>query len=365
MSDFIIIGGGLIGMLTARELAMAGCQVSLLEQNRVGRESSWAGGGIISPLYPWRYHDSITALASWGQRQYPGLASALQKESGTDPEYTKSGLLVLEPEDQAHALSWGEQLPQPVIKLDKSAIKVCEPALTISTDQAIWMPEVAQIRNPRLVRAAHNGIKKHITIKEHSAVTDFVIEKGRLRGIKLESEFIPAENAIICAGAWSGDLLKDLVPTPKIEPVLGQMILFRAQPGAITRIVLHRDRYVIPRRDGRVLVGSTLEYRGYNKTTTEDAKQSLKAYAIEHFPLLADAEIEHHWAGLRPSSPKGIPYIGPVPEIEGLYLNAGHFRNGVVLGPASARLASDLVLQRDPILPPAPYALDASREPGG
>lgn len=365
MSDLIIIGGGLIGMLTARELAMAGCQVTLLERNRVGRESSWAGGGIISPLYPWRYPDSITALASWGQRHYPALASALQKESGTDPEYTKSGLLVLEPEDREPALRWGEKAPQPLIKLDKSAIKVCEPALTISTDQAIWMPEVAQIRNPRLVRAAHAGIKKHITIKEHTAVTGFLVERGRLQGIKLESDFIPTDRAIICAGAWSGDLLKDLVATPRIEPVLGQMILFRSQPGAITRIVLHRDRYVIPRRDGRVLVGSTLEYKGYEKVTTESAKQSLKAYAIEHFPILAEAVIEHHWAGLRPGSPSGIPYIGSVPGVEGLYLNAGHFRNGVVLGPASARLASDLVLQREPILPPAPYGLNASRAPAG
>ncbi len=362
MSDYIIIGGGLIGTLTARELAMAGCQVTLLEQNRVGRESSWAGGGIISPLYPWRYHDSITALASWGQRQYPALASALHEESGTDPEYTKSGLLILEPEDQEHALSWGEQQPQPLINLDKSATKVCEPALTIPTDHAIWMPEVAQVRNPRLVRAVRDGIKNHIEIRENSKVTGFVIERGRLRGVKLESEVIPTERAIICAGAWSGDLLQDLVPTPKIEPVLGQMILFRSQPGAITHMVLHQDRYVIPRRDGRVLAGSTLEYRGFDKTTTEDAKHSLKDFAIKHFPLLGEAEIEHHWAGLRPGSPSGIPYIGPIPDAEGLLLNAGHFRNGVVLGPASARLASDLILQREPILPPAPYGLDASRE---
>jgi glycine oxidase len=139
------------------------------------------------------------------------------------------------------------------------------------------------------------------------------------------------------------------------------MILFHAQPGAISRIVLHNDRYVIPRRDGRVLVGSTVEHRGFDKTITDQARASLKQYALDHFPLLEQADIEHHWAGLRPGSPQGIPYIGPVPGIDGLYLNAGHFRNGVVLAPASARLMSDIVLGRNPILPPAPYALDAER----
>jgi glycine oxidase len=115
-------------------------------------------------------------------------------------------------------------------------------------------------------------------------------------------------------------------------------------------------------RDGRIVVGSTLEYRGFDKQTTEQAKQELEAFALAHFPSLQEARIEHHWAGLRPGSPNGIPYIGQVPGIDGLYLNAGHFRNGVVLGPASARLMADIVLQRPTILDPTPYAIDAKRE---
>jgi glycine oxidase len=361
MPDFIIIGGGLIGMLTARELALEGHSVSLLEQGRTGRESSWAGGGIVSPLYPWRYVDSVTRLASWSQRHYPTLADNLRDESGIDAEYSRNGLLVLDPGDTDIALTWGKKSPQAVEALSAEAITDCEPALEAVTENAIWLPEVAQVRNPRLVKACRGAIEGRVAIHEEVAVTGLLTQSGRILGVDTTRGEFSAPNVIVCAGAWTGKLLQPYVPSPDIEPVLGQMILFRTPPKTLRRIVLHEDRYLIPRRDGRILVGSTLEYTGFEKQTTQEARESLAAYARDRFPVLREAEIEHHWAGLRPSSPQGIPYIGPVPQIEGLFVNAGHFRNGVVLGPACVRLLTDMVLKRDPILPPEPYAVDALR----
>ncbi|MET0069076.1 MAG: glycine oxidase ThiO [Candidatus Thiodiazotropha sp.] len=361
MTDCLIVGGGIIGMLTAAELHAAGMAVTLIDKGNTGRESSWAGGGIISPLYPWRYDDAITRLAGWSQTRYPALAETLIAAGGTDPEYCKNGLLILEPGDTPSALEWAGRFGQSLQPLDRDAISAIEPRLDTAAAEAVWLPEVAQIRNPRLTKSLAHAIRGKIEILEQTEATELLIDQGRVRGVGTNTGPIPAQRVIICAGAWSGTLLGGIVPSPTIEPVLGQMIIFRHRPGDISRIVLHNDRYVIPRRDGRILIGSTLEHRGFDKTTTEEAKQALKAFALAHFPGLQTAEIEHHWAGLRPGSPGGIPYIGPVAEVDGLYINAGHFRNGVVLGPASARLMADLVLGRQAILDPGTYAVDAER----
>ncbi|MES9923535.1 MAG: glycine oxidase ThiO [Candidatus Thiodiazotropha endolucinida] len=361
MTECLIVGGGIIGMLTANELHTAGMAVALVEKGHPGRESSWAGGGIVSPLYPWRYDDSISKLAQWSQAHYPAITRMLIDAGGPDPEYLKSGLLILEPTDTDRATAWSGRFDQPLHLIDQEGIAQCEPGLDTEATEAIWLPEVAQIRNPRLTKSLYHAIRQKITIHEQTEATELLIEQGRLRGVMTPTGILEADRVIVCAGAWSGNLLSDIVTPPAIEPVLGQMIIFRHQPGMITRIVLHNDRYIIPRKDGRVLVGSTLEYRGFDKHTTEQAKQELKAFAHTHFPGLGKAEIEHHWAGLRPGSPSGIPYIGPIPEIGGLYLNAGHFRNGVVLGPASARLMADIVLEHTPILDPESYAIDAKR----
>jgi glycine oxidase len=362
MPDFIVIGGGLIGMLTTRELLCAGQRVILLEQTAPGREASWAGGGIISPLYPWRYAAAVTDLASLSQQSYADLSRALERESGVDPEYTASGLLILEAEDADDALRWHGKTAQPMDRLNAQDITTCEPALSTAAETAIWMPSVAQIRNPRLVKAALGAIERRVEIRRQTRVERLLTAKGRIIGVKTAGETLSADRVIVCAGAWSAQLLQEFLPCPRIEPVLGQMILLRSRPGAIRRIVLHQDRYVIPRRDGRVLVGSTLEYRGFHKQTTRAAREALTDFALQRFPILKQARVERHWAGLRPGSPNGIPYIGPVPEIDGLYVNAGHFRNGVVLAPASARLITDLALGREPRLSAEPYALDAPRD---
>ena len=139
------------------------------------------------------------------------------------------------------------------------------------------------------------------------------------------------------------------------------MLMFKAAPGTVSRIVLEANRYVIPRRDGRTLFGSTIEEVGFEKQTTEAARDELYTIATQRFPILKEYPVEAHWAGLRPSSPAGVPYIGRHPGIDGLFVNAGHFRNGIVLGLASARLAADLVLGREPIVDPAPYAWTAAR----
>lgn len=361
MKKILIIGGGVIGLMTARELSQAGAEVALIEMGSTGKESSWAGGGILSPLYPWRYRGAVTALASWSQRIYPEFCEALFEETGVDPEYNRSGLMILDPDAPDLALNWAETEQAPMEVLDRAEIAEKEPGLGVETDAALWMPEVAQIRNPRLTKALHASISKQVEMREREEVLDLQVEDGRVRGVTTTSGSIEAEHVIVCTGAWTAQLLEKLGRKPEIRPVRGQMILFYAKPGQIRHLSLYRERYVIPRKDGRVLIGSTLEDAGFEKRTTAEAKEELYRVATEMFPLLKRTPIEDHWAGLRPGSPSGIPYIAPYPGAEGLYVNAGHFRNGLVTGPASARLIADIVLERPPILPPSAYALDSPR----
>jgi glycine oxidase len=357
----LVVGGGIIGLLTARELVQAGATVTLVEMGETGRESSWAGGGIISPLYPWRYADSVTALARWSQHAYPTLCADLHQETGVDPELTQSGLLILDLEERDRALAWAERHQVDIHVLDAEHIRAGEPELGPRPAEALLLPTVAQVRNPRLARAARRSLEGLVELREQEEVLELLVDHGRARGVRTAKGEILAEQVVVCTGAWTAKLLEQHGSRPQIEPVRGQMILFLARPGQITHVTLYRDRYVIPRRDGHVLIGSTLEHAGFAKATTAEAKEDLYRSAVELFPILKRTPIEDHWSGLRPGSPSGIPYIGAYPDVEGLYLNAGHFRNGVVTGPASARLVAELILGRAPILDPAPYALVARR----
>ncbi|MCG8428845.1 MAG: glycine oxidase ThiO [Chromatiales bacterium] len=363
MNHYLIIGGGIIGMLSARELATAGAKVTLLERQQTGHESSWAGGGIVSPLYPWRYADSVTALASWSQHYFQQLSEELTTNTGIDPQWTQNGLLIISPEENRLSTDWANVHTKQVQIIGPSDISNIEPALVTDAPSAIWMSDVAQIRNPRLAQALKAEIVRlGVEVLEHTPADQIITKQGRFDSLKTKEGSLRADALVVCAGAWTGELLKDLPHRPEVSPVRGQMILFKTDPGVISRITLEEDRYIIPRRDGRVLFGSTIEHTGFEKQTTPEALAELQQIALTRFPVLQQYPIEKQWAGLRPGSPHGIPYIGEHPDIKGLFVNAGHFRNGVVLGPASSRLIADLVLERYPILPPTPYGLEAPRD---
>ncbi|HIA00343.1 MAG TPA: glycine oxidase ThiO [Myxococcales bacterium] len=364
MTDCIVVGGGLMGMLTARELAKAGLAVSLLDKGALGRESSWAGGGILSPLYPWRYDQAIQPLARWSQQVYPSLVKELQAEGCGDAEWSQSGLLILDPDDPARVEEWTQRFQSTLEWCSDDAVRKLEPALTLPSNftQAVWLENVAQVRNPRLLKALRQSLEQHgVEIRSEVEVFKVLQQKNRISGVETSVGTLAAECVVMCSGAWTGDLLKGLKTTPEVSPVRGQMLLFRGAAGALKRIVLSAGHYVIPRQDGRVLVGSSMERVGFDKSVTDAVYHELKEIAYDLFPILQSAEIEAHWSGLRPEAPKGVPYLGEHPDLPGLYVNAGHFRNGLVLGPASAQTVADLVLQRPlsvPDLNLQDYALD-------
>ncbi len=359
MSDFLIIGGGVIGMMTARELAHVGASVTVVDSRTCAQESSWAGGGIVSPLYPWRYSEPVTRLATWSQTSYIHLTQQLLDETGCDPELRLKGMFMVNVEDEAEALRWGETYQRPMERVDADFLYRKEPQLQSGCRSALWMPEVSSIRNPRLGQALRRSLELNpqVTLLENTPVESFILDGGRVRGVKTAQGELRAGQVVVAAGAWSGQLLQSLQIALPVEPVKGQMMVFKAPAGLINRVVLMGGRYLIPRNDGRILVGSTLEREGFDKQPTSVARESLYQTAISICPALAEYEVEHHWAGLRPGSPQGVPFIGAVPGFDNLHVNAGQYRNGLVLAPASTRLLADQLLGRKPVIDPAPYQL--------
>ena len=355
----LIIGGGIIGLLTARELALSGESVTVIDRSELGTESSWAGGGILSPLYPWRYSEAVNQLARWSQQHYKQIAQELINEGCTDPEWTQSGLLVLDPEDMPVAAQWAEQYGMECQQVDRVKAVELEPALGAESKQSLWFPDIAQIRNPRLVKSLREYCQQSgIGLVTGAEVTRLLQNKGIISGVQAADREYHAEKVVITSGAWSANLLREVGCDVDINPVRGQMLMYQGDPGQVQHMVLKNSHYVIPRRDGRILVGSTLENVGFDKATTDEGKAELIAFAEGLMPCFKTLPIERHWSGLRPGSPQGIPYISGIPGIEGLYLNSGHYRNGVILGPASARLMADIILKREPIMDPSLYGLE-------
>lgn len=359
MSDHVlVIGGGVMGLLTAYNLADHVGRITLIDRSAVGQESSWAGGGIVSPLYPWRYSPAVTALAHWSQDFYPRLGQRLAVDTGIDPEVHTTGLYWLDLEDETQALAWARRNDRPLTTVAISATYAAVPVLGPGFERAIHMADVANVRNPRLVKALKAALAAmpNVTVQEHCEVQGFVLDGSRVVGVRSAHGEVLADEVVLTAGAWSGELLQTLGIDLPVEPVKGQMILFKCAADFLPSMVLAKGRYAIPRRDGHVLIGSTLEHAGFDKTPTAEALHSLKASAVDLLPALAEATPVQQWAGLRPGSPEGIPFIGALQRHPGLWLNCGHYRNGLVLAPASCRLLADLLLGREAVIDPTPYA---------
>ncbi|MEE9494804.1 MAG: glycine oxidase ThiO [Gammaproteobacteria bacterium] len=348
MQDVIIVGSGLIGLLTARELVSAGVRVSILERAELAGESSWAGGGILSPLYPWRYPEQVNLFAAWSQQRYPQICEELLASTGIDPQYSQNGLLMLDTGDATKAWQWADRFAANLQLVDEQHIQSLEPGLRQPPESGFWLPDVAQIRNPRIVQSLIRYLQQQgVQFRPNCPVTDFIQDKSCVQGVVCENERLFADRVVVASGAWSSRLLASSgFCVPEIEPVRGQMLLFKGAPGLVKRIILSDGHYVIPRRDGHILVGSTMEYVGFDKVTTTDALEELQHVAIDLFPQIKSLKIVQHWSGLRPGSLEGIPFVGAIPDVTGLFINAGHFRNGVVMGPATAHLLADILLER-------------------
>lgn len=362
-SDIVIVGGGVISLLSAYYLQKMGAKISIIDKGEIGKESSWAGGGIISPLYPWRYADEINLLSAFGQQHYAQVTQKLRDVSSIDPQYVESGLLMLDVNDDPGTIkAWQKRFNKRLEWLAQSEIQRYEPKCDIRFTRGVKQDDVGQVRNPWLMRSLRVYLENlGIEFLQNKKVEAIRHANNRAQGVRVGNINIAADKVIVACGAWSS--LFPEFSVIDVRPVMGQMVLYKTRPGFLQRIVMAEGRYVIPRNDGHILCGSTLEWNGYDKVTTPEVREELKQAAQALIPELANIPIIKQWSGLRPGSPNGVPYISEHPEIKGLFVNTGHYRYGVVMGLGSARLLADIIGKQQSFVDPADFALDVYREP--
>ncbi len=359
-SDVIIVGGGVIGLTTAYFLAKEGVRVVLCESGQTGMEASWAGAGILPPSDLEHAQFPFDRLRALSVQLFPDLSQELKDRTGIDNGFLRCGGLEFVghathlPSDEWYGLG------VPITKLSEKEAADLEPALAPHLGPATLVPGMAQLRNPwhmQALRAACLATKK-VTILEQTAAENLLIDGGRVKGVRTANEILTGDRVLLAAGTWTERLLEPLGVRLKIEPVRGQIALLNPGKVICRHILIWGMRYLVPRADGRVLIGSTEEHAGFVKITTAEAIQDFLAIAVKLLPALAKASLEKTWAGLRPGSPDGLPFLGAVPGIENLYVAAGHFRAGIQLSPSTGLLLKEMLLRQQLTMPMDAFRLD-------
>lgn len=347
----IVIGAGVSGLSAAVLLLLHGEAVTVVERGDLGKESSWAGGGILSPLLPWDYSEAVTRLALRSMRAFPEWIAKIEQISGRKAEFWPSGMRVLEVREPDRALAWCK------------AHGIAGEFERTGRGVALWLPTIAQVRNPFLMAALREAVLRlGGVIHTHCAARHGHSVKNRLLTIDTPQGPLDADHFVIATGAWSGVSMPGLRSVPNVRPIRGQMLLYKLDPGALETILCRDGIYVIPRRDGHILVGSTLEDAGFDKSTDEVTRARLHESASAMLPALAELQPVRHWAGLRPGAPDNIPIIDRHPDFDNVFVNTGQYRYGVTLAPASAELLVDLIEGRPPALDPLPYSWSRALE---
>jgi len=352
--DAIVIGGGVIGMLCARELKRRGLDVTLVERDRPGRQASWASAGILNAAHP-ADQGPESSLKRRSEELYPSLVSDLKEESDVDPEMTLPGNLIPAFTDgQARQLQ-EEARQEPAAEfVQGAALREAEPAIGPSIVAGLLRPG-GQIDNRRLCRALEVAVRRAgVSLVYGAAVTEILRQGDRVSGVRTLEGDILAPVVVNAAGSWSRQIpgCDPLIP---VVPQRGEILALDQSAVGLKRVVTKvPDPYLVPRADGRLVVGATRQYTGYNSAFTAGGVHWLLSEAIEMVPALAEAPIVEIWTGFRPNSLDGLPSIGPG-AVEGLYFATGHGPSGIAPAPASAELLADLGTGGSTKMPAAPF----------
>lgn len=358
MHDVIIVGGGVIGLSAARELAFHGHSVLVLDRGNPRDATSWAAAGMLAPQSEADAPSPFFDLCLASARLYRDWANHLHEESGIDPEYADSGLVFLASTDDAlcrlrRALEWQKAAGFASELLTPQEALRMEPGLTLPIAGAVLMPEECHV-TPRQVIESLKGAcaARGVEIRTGVRVLEVTSASERVTGVKTSLEQFDAERVVIASGVHSPEI-DGLLPAIPLAPRKGQILSLATREPAFQRMIRWEHVYLVQRRNGELIVGATNEDTGFDRSLTPRGIGSLLDRAQQISSHLGALPIRDMWTGLRPATPDGLPVIGKA-GLEGLVYATGHYRNGILLAPITAVCVAALVENR-----PAPVALDA------
>jgi glycine oxidase len=334
--DAIVIGAGIIGLSLAIELRRTGMSVLVVEKGEPGREASWAAGGMLAD-FGLEIPAPLQSLATASARMYPAFVHELEDESGLKIDLRSEGSLFFLDSHHDRTLQESHPLPAPLEEL--------EPALRTPTRAPLYLKE--RCVDPRHLTTAAIAAARHrgVDFSSGDQVLAIEVSNGNAAGVRTNKTQFAAAVVVNCAGAWAGQIGPHAFPT---RPVKGQMLcVAMPKKNFVRHVVRTPDVYLIPRSDGRMLIGATMEEAGFDKQTVPETLQTLRKAALDLVPKLADARILEAWAGLRPGTPDKLPILGET-TTPGYFVATGHFRDGILLAPITARVMSHVIAGQKP-----------------
>jgi glycine oxidase len=355
--DILIIGGGVIGLTIARELHKRGAgDITILERGEIGCEASWAAAGMLSPNIETDIGSPFHVFCRESLELYPSLADELLNETGIDIELDRTGTIFVSLDDEGglEILAEYRRLRENRIEIEswsKEEILRAEPHLSSTVQVGNFYPRDCQVENRKLLSALESYSQDNgVEIIEQTTVSSFIIENGCVAGARTKTGEFRAGETILAAGAWSSMIeIGSLTPHLGIKPIRGQMIWFDCGERLLEKVIYGPGCYLVPRKDGRLLAGSTTEDVGFEKAVTDSAVEALRDAAYRILPDLRTRNFGGSWSGLRPRSSDELPVIGGLGDLKGLTVATGHYRNGILLAPLTAKVVADSLTGQQPV----------------
>ena len=350
ISQVLIIGGGVIGLSLARELHKKGFKkITILEKGKIGREASFAAAGMLAVQSETDKPDDFFYFCNESNKLYPQFSEELFEETGVDIELDREGTLYLafnerDENELRTRFEWQKKAGLTVEKLSAIETHKLEPFVSPEILGSLFFPEDWQVENRKLIHALEKYAEfNDIEIRENFEVKNLLIENGKVFGAENETGKFFAEKTVLATGAWTSFIKADSFQMPKIKPIRGQIIEFQTAKRLFQKVIYSPRGYLVPRRDGRILTGATVQDSGFDKTISDVATEFLRENALEIAPNLANLKIHDQWIGLRPFASDGLPVLGEISEIENLFVATAHYRNGILLAPITAKILAEKI----------------------